>query len=142
MERLFRTTMAGLDTGLRVGQIATLTHLVCSADQDAIMVCNAMMTEKAEFLPLKQFFSTYFNEDWDYDAEDSDGILKKFALETTVEERRALASMIEKYVAAFKSDVEFGNSLFKELGSYYRPAADGLSSRAWLERIVELLRRL
>lgn len=35
MERLFRSTMSGLETGLRVGQIATFTLVLCSADEDA-----------------------------------------------------------------------------------------------------------
>ena len=35
MERLFRTTMSGLETGLRVAQIATFNLRSCSADEDA-----------------------------------------------------------------------------------------------------------
>ena len=35
MERLFRSTMSGLETGLRVAQIATFKLICCSADEDA-----------------------------------------------------------------------------------------------------------
>jgi predicted transcriptional regulator len=35
MERLFRTTMLGLETGLRVVQIAQLNVMSCAPDQDA-----------------------------------------------------------------------------------------------------------
>jgi predicted transcriptional regulator len=35
MERLFRTTMLGLETGLRVGQIAQFNVMTCAPDQNA-----------------------------------------------------------------------------------------------------------
>lgn len=50
----------------------------------------------AKFLPLKQFFSAYFNQNWDYFAEDADTVVKEFCIGNPVEENSALASWIEK----------------------------------------------
>ena len=99
-----------------------------------------MIKARAEFLALQQFFGGYFHQDWHCDAETPDEVLKKFASESTVAERRELASLIEKYMAEFNSDAELDDKLFEELGSYYQPSGTGDSSREWLHHIAEILR--
>jgi hypothetical protein len=39
------------------------------------------------------------------------------------------------------SDGELGDYLFKKLGCYYLPSADGLTNRAWLKAVAAQLLR-
>jgi CdiI immunity protein len=98
------------------------------------------MTTEADLSLLRKFFSTYFNEDWDCDSENSEGIVRRFIAVATPEERTVLAEAIVKYAAGFGSDKELEKHLFRELGCYSMPSGVGISCKAWLEHIAEELR--
>lgn len=98
------------------------------------------MTTEADLSLLTKFFSTYFNEDWDCDAENSEGIVRRFIAVATPEERTVLAGAIVKYATGFASDKELEERLFRELGCYYMPSGVGMSCKVWLEHIAEELR--
>jgi hypothetical protein len=98
------------------------------------------MATEADQSSLERFFSAYFNEDWDCDAENPEGVVRRFKAEATPEERTMLAAAIVKYAAEFGSDKELEEGLFRELGCYYMPSGVGLSCKVWLEQIAEELR--
>ena len=98
------------------------------------------MTTEADLSRLEKFFSAYFNEDWDYDAENPEGVVRQFKTDATPEERTMLAAAIMKYAAGFATDKELEEGLCRELGCYYMPSAAGLSCKVWLEQIAEELR--
>jgi len=98
------------------------------------------MATEADLSRLERFFSDYFNQDWDCDAENPEGVVRRFKEEATPEERTMLAAAIVKYAAGFASDKELEEGLFRELGCYYMPSGVGLSCKVWLEHIAEELR--
>jgi len=53
MERLFRTTMSGLETGLRVAQIATFNLDSCTEDQDASVVLGSPALSDFDQIPVR-----------------------------------------------------------------------------------------
>jgi hypothetical protein len=98
------------------------------------------MATEADLSRLEKFFSAYFNQDWNCDAENPEGVVRGFKAEATPEERTMLAAAIVKYAAGFASDKELEEGLFRELGCYYMPSGVGLSCKVWLEHIAEELR--
>jgi len=50
------------------------------------------MATEADLSRLEKFFSAYFNEDWDYDAENPEGVVRQFKAGATLEERAMLAA--------------------------------------------------
>lgn len=88
---------------------------------------------------LFQFFGGYFHQDWDVDASSWEEVVAMFVRASSAEEVRALR---EALVAWLEGAARVGQaSLFTELGCYYDPAADGLTEREWVERIVGELSR-
>jgi predicted transcriptional regulator len=53
MERLFRTTMLGLETGLRVVQIAQFNVMSCTPDQDASDVLANRSLAEFDQIPVR-----------------------------------------------------------------------------------------
>jgi hypothetical protein len=53
MEQLFRTTMSGLETGLRVAQIATFNLISCAGDQDAGLVLSNPALSDFDQIPVR-----------------------------------------------------------------------------------------
>jgi hypothetical protein len=98
------------------------------------------MTTQAELSILRKFFSAYFHEDWDCDADNPESVVRSFVAVATREERTVLAGAIVKYVAEFPSDKELEERLDRELGCYYMPSGVGTSCKVWLEHIAEELR--
>ena len=98
------------------------------------------MTTQAELSLLRDFFSAYFHEDWNCDAENPESVVRSFVAEATPEERTVLANAIAKYAAGIASDKELEERLYRELGCYYLPSGSGTSCRVWLEHIAEELR--
>jgi YVTN family beta-propeller protein len=49
------------------------------------------MSTQADLSRLEKFFSAYFNQDWD-DAENPEGVVRRFKAEATTEERTTLAA--------------------------------------------------
>jgi hypothetical protein len=98
------------------------------------------MTTEADPSLLRQFFSAHFNEDWDCDAENPEGVVRRFRAVAAPEERRVLAGAVVRYAAGFASDEELEERLFRELGCYYMPSGVGMSCKAWLEHLAEELR--
>jgi hypothetical protein len=54
----------------------------------------------------------------------------------SAEELHALSRAIRAYAAHHKDDGDLERALFEELGCYYQPSAEGISSHAWLESVA------
>lgn len=98
------------------------------------------MTTPRGFDEIRNFFSSYFHEDWAQEAEDPAQIISLFlAQEWKSEELRALAAQIRRFVDRHPDDQELERALFAELGSYYQPSADKVSPRKWLQEVASTL---
>lgn len=89
---------------------------------------------------LFQFFAGYFHQDWDADGAASwQEVASDFVAVSSVEEVRALREALVSWLAETVRGEHPG--LFTAFGCYYDPTPDGLTERAWVERIVRELSR-
>jgi hypothetical protein len=89
---------------------------------------------------LFQFFAAYFNEDWDLDAPNDEGIIDRFIVETpSAVERREFAALVERFATHHHDDRLLAEAVFKVLGCYYLPRED-VGMREWLKRLAARLR--
>jgi hypothetical protein len=88
---------------------------------------------------LEEFFATYFHEDFLVDELSADAVIKRYVGSMPKHHRLELSKAIQQYAAAFDSDIDLENSLYQELGCYYRPSSEGISARSWLQKIAHEL---
>ena len=100
------------------------------------------MNKETQQSVLSNFFSAYFHEDWACDAESPEAVVAEYLRTATAREVRSLSQAIREYARAFNSDTELEEKLFTDLGCYYRPSAQGISAKAWLEAIANQLLRV
>jgi len=91
-----------------------------------------------ERMALKQFFSSYFHQDWRYDAQTTTEVVHEYKRTATPSDIRQLRKAIINYIDQ-KDERTLKISLESELGCYYLPSADGISARVWLEKVAEML---
>lgn len=98
------------------------------------------MTTELNLDALKDFFSAYFHEDWRSEAETPQGIVDIYSRGTTDRKvKAALVVGLKQYAQSFADEKSLEDSLFMQLGCYYRPSLDGLSAKAWLLSVAERL---
>ncbi len=97
------------------------------------------MTQDTERELLRNFFGSYFHEDWSSEAQSPEAVIAKYIKTVTSEQMRLLSSAILNYSDRFQSDGELENSLYRDLGSYYAPSGAGISAKAWLKEIAHRL---
>lgn len=85
---------------------------------------------------LEEFFGTFFHEDFLVDAGSADAVITRYVDLMPKDHRLELSKAIRQYAATFSSDVELENSLYRELGCYYRPSGEQISARSWLKKIA------
>lgn len=98
------------------------------------------MSREAEREMLTNFFSAYFHEDWQIEAESPDAVVRAYAKVATAGHLRALSVAILNYIELFETDERLEESLSSELGSYYLPSFDRHSAKVWLRHVASLLR--
>lgn len=90
---------------------------------------------------LSQFFSGYFHEDWELEAEDPNGIIDIYLSQQADREHPvSVAADLDALTSSELSDDALSSMLFKDLGCYYDPSVDGLSARAWLQQVSRRLK--
>lgn len=98
------------------------------------------MITKAQRERLYQFFAGYFHEDWSVEADSPDQVLSAFVRQRgggcDLEE---LSRSIVAFVREYPKDDEIDEALFKELGCYYSPRAEGILTRSWLLSVAAKL---
>ena len=87
---------------------------------------------------LVQFFSGYFHEDWDLDADTPEAVVAMY-VDAAPASTQPLAKAIRRLLATPSTDKELSDHLFTDLGCYYDPEADGLTTRAWLLSVAQQL---
>jgi CdiI immunity protein len=98
------------------------------------------MTASRGFEELQNFFSSYFHQDWPEEAKDPAQVISLYLNEGgNADELRGLVEQINRFIDTHPDDEELERALFAELGSYYRPSADKVSPRAWLQDLATTL---
>lgn len=89
---------------------------------------------------LESFLGGYFHEDWRLESDSPDDAIARFlAGEPGAGLRERIVAQIDEYLAT-KAAAGIEEGLFKDLGCYYLPSADGMSAGAWLEHVANRLK--
>jgi hypothetical protein len=96
------------------------------------------MTNNERRERLRQFFSGYFHEDWDTEANSWVGVVGTYAAESSPSHVAQLAEDVA-WLASCNETAQ--HLLSEDLGCYYDPEADGLTVGDWLELVADELRR-
>lgn len=90
---------------------------------------------------LKSFLSSYFHEDFYLEAPNPDGNIDLFLRSNPdTDQVNRIVRQIEDYLSS-RDDAAIDAGLFKELGCYYWPGADGMSAKVWLLHVAERLKK-
>jgi hypothetical protein len=88
---------------------------------------------------LDQLMGAYFHQDWEYEADDTMGIVDLF-----VQGEPVLAPLlpreIDDILATYQSEAELKTLVIDDLGGYYLADWDGGTYRAWLQQIADRVR--
>ena len=91
------------------------------------------MITNAQREALFQFFGGYFHEDFLMEFDSPEGAVSAFVRQRGPGvDLRELGRAITMFIDEHPNDDELEGALFKELGCYYLPRADGISPRAWM----------
>ena len=87
---------------------------------------------------LQQFFSGYFNQDWDIDGSNSwTDVIVEYVKEIPREKVQLTRSDLRSWL----EDPESGRNLPAFFGCDYNPEPDGMDDRTWVGKIVEFIER-
>lgn len=87
---------------------------------------------------LQQFFSGYFNQDWDVDGANS---WTDVIVEYVDQNPRSNVLLVRNDLRSWLVDPESGRNLPPVFGCDYNPEPDGMDDRTWVRKIVELIER-
>lgn len=91
---------------------------------------------------LRLLFCGYFYEDWRLEAAESDEVIYQFLRDGwSPNEIVRIVVQIDRSLNDAKDDFAIKCGLFEELGCYYLPSADGMSTRDWLQHVADVLRK-
>jgi len=97
------------------------------------------MSKGKDISLLKDFFGTYFHQDWALDASSTEAVVTAHARTMPHDSIRILAQAVINYTCSVASDEELEEKLYTDLDCEYCPRADGLSARQWLIYVSEWL---
>jgi hypothetical protein len=87
---------------------------------------------------LRQFFGSYFHQDWDIEYGTPEQALSA-AIRAHESQRKELGRLVELFVEEHPNDEDLDQELWRDLGCDYLPSADRMSSRAWLLSVAARL---
>ncbi len=91
---------------------------------------------------IRDFFGTYFHEDWPDEADDPLEIVRSYAAAAgDADSTRSLAHSIRQLASCSLDETAIEQALFRELGCYYVPSLDGKGVRRWLTEVATELER-
>jgi len=93
------------------------------------------MSKQTKDQLLSNFFGAYFHQDWVDDAASTEDVIAEYMRTSTPSELYELSTAILDLSRKFDSDAELEEHLESKLGSYYLPSFEGISAKAWLERV-------
>jgi hypothetical protein len=95
------------------------------------------MTISNDYNDIKNFFSSYFHEDWLDEVKDpTQAISLYLAQGWDADHLLRLAEQIRRFTYSHPDNDGLEQALFLELGCYYKPSADAISAHDWLEGIA------
>jgi hypothetical protein len=86
---------------------------------------------------LFQLLGGYFNEDWDLEADDDQGVVELFMKQESREKIQQTLNELRSLLGQKKSEDELNKIVFDELHCRYSPTADGLTTSQWLASIAD-----
>jgi demethoxyubiquinone hydroxylase (CLK1/Coq7/Cat5 family) len=87
------------------------------------------------FQSLQQFLGAYFHQDCFDDSTDADAVVQDYLRNSSVHEVKITLNEVRQLLRQEKDEPALASALLG-LGSFYLPAADGLTSKQWLERLT------
>lgn len=84
---------------------------------------------------LQHLLGAYFHQDCFDDSPDADAVLRDYLRDSSIQKIAATLSDVRQLLGQEKDEEALAATLLG-LGSFYLPAADGLTSKQWLERLV------
>jgi hypothetical protein len=97
-----------------------------------------MNTKQNDNETLKKFFSAYFHQDWEYEADTPSEVVLDFLHDATAASVVRLRNAILSYVE--DNEIIEEEALDTEFGCEYLPSSEGLTPKEWLLSIAELLK--
>lgn len=97
------------------------------------------MSLQVDEMLLKDFFSTYFHEDWMEEAETTAQVVQNYMQSASPAETARLRAAIIAFMNAESGSSDLEVKLLPRFGCYYLPTADGHTAIGWLGSIAELL---
>lgn len=88
---------------------------------------------------LGQFFGGYLHEDWPVEYPGAWAAVQAYVSETTLESRAAAKEELSTLLYNSDSEEQLRAAVERVLLSYY-PPGDGMTYRAWLEKVERYLR--
>src|SRR5215831_10898718 len=95
------------------------------------------ITMRTDESAVKDFFASYFHEDWRLDAESPDEVIAAYFQEHgSVDDLEAFRRGLTHFLHTVQDDAVLSDRLHRAFGCYFDPQASGTSTREWLERVV------
>lgn len=94
-----------------------------------------------DFPSLHRFFGGYFHEDWQQDYSSTTAAVAAYLHEAPLSSATSTAAELDRLLVLQVDDAALGRLLRDGFDCNYVPQADELSTRAWLERVRDELRR-
>ena len=94
----------------------------------------------ADYPALLRLFGAYFHQDWQDEYTTSSGAVQAFLSEAPYATVEAVRHELERLLASTLDDDYLGRLLRDGFDCNYVPQVDELTNRAWLARLVEVMR--
>ena len=94
------------------------------------------MNLRDEFPALFQFFGGWFNQDWDLDAADDNGVIRRFVEEEAPEQVAAVRQQLNRFLDLHLDESATEEALARDFGCDYNSAPNGLSVTEWLHKVA------
>ncbi|WP_077048348.1 contact-dependent growth inhibition system immunity protein [Pseudomonas sp. KK4] len=92
-----------------------------------------------EFPELYEFLASYFHQDWSFDHDTEEEVIRSFVIDSSIETLLQVKSELQNLLATTQSEGELQNFLFRELSCYYYYPHAWSSGKAWLEHVFRML---
>jgi len=81
---------------------------------------------------IQQLLGGYFHQDWDLEANDDLGVVRRFIEDVGGEKKQSILDAIDQVLLEDEAKV---SSFLSESGCEYYFAGDGLTAKGWLMRL-------
>lgn len=89
-----------------------------------------------DFPHLTHFLSAYFHQDWTVESPDATAVIHAYLRGEPTASVKATAQEVEQLLNASLDEVHLRTFLLDELGCYYDPRSESLSTKEWLRGVL------